>query len=280
MNRMEKKLLSLIFIFTTLQFSFSQEKRIHLKGVIYNTVSRPIENTHIVNLTTKVGAISDKNGAFNIPVKNGDWIQISNIQFRTKKIKLKKGNINEGFLSIYLIPVTNLLEEAVLKKKLKGDLISDMLKNKKDTIREKMNSILAYIKSIPHEEIMNMKIGADERHLKKPRNAQLSTDPVAKFAGLPPETIGIPDYYLLAKRALKKELNFKESFPNKLKQLFGEQFFFVKLKIPKERYYHFLQYCNPLGIERLFKDEKHMELLTLFLKEGPLYLKLIAVSKE
>ncbi len=277
---MGKKILSLIFIFTTLQFSFSQEKRTQLKGVIYNTVSQPIENTHILNLTTKVGSISNKNGVFNISAKNGDWIQISNIQFRTKKIKLKKGNIKEGFLSIYLIPVTNLLEEAVLKKKLKGDLASDMLRNKKDTIREKVKSILNYIKSIPHEEIMKMKIGADERHLKKPRNAQLTTDPVAKFAGLPAQTIGIPDYALIAKRALKKELNFKENFPNTLKQLFGEHFFFAKLNIPKERYYHFLQYCNPFGIERLFKDEKHMELLTLFLKEGPLYLSNIEISKE
>jgi len=277
---MKKKLLSLIFILTAHLFSFSQEKTTLLKGIIYTTSSRPIENTHIVNLTTKVGTISDKNGVFNIPVKNGDWIQISNIQFQTKKIKLKKGTLQEGILSVYLIPVTNLLEEAVLTKKLKGDLASDMLKNRKDTIREKMNSILAYIKSIPHEEIMKMKIGANERHLKKPRNAQLSTDPVAKFAGLPPKTIGIPDYYLLAKRALKKKLNFKESFPNKLLQLFGPQFFYVKLKIPKDRYFHFLQYCTPLGIEQMYKDQKYMKLLTLFLKEGPLYLKGIKDHKN
>ena len=64
-----------------------------------------------------MGTISDKNGAFNIRVQSGDWIQISNIQFRTKKIKLKKGTIQEGILSVYLIPVTNLLEEAVLQRK-------------------------------------------------------------------------------------------------------------------------------------------------------------------
>ncbi len=277
---MKKKLLSLIFIFTILQFSFSQEKRTQLKGGIYTTVSRPIENTHIVNLTTKTGTISDKNGVFYIPVKNGDWIQISNIQFQTKKIKLKKGNIKAGFLSVYLIPVTNVLEEAVLKKKMKGNLAFDMLKNKKDTIREKMNSILAYIKRIPHEDIMKMKIGADERHLKKPRNAQLTTDPVAKVAGLPPKTIGMPDYHLLAKRALKKKLNFKEGFPSKLLKLFGAHFFYEKLNIPKEKYYHFLQYCSPLGIEQLYKDQKYMELLPLFLKASPLYLKLIEVNKE
>lgn len=277
---MEKKLLSLIFILTTIPFSFSQEKRVPLTGVIYNTVTQPIENTHILNLTTKTGTISDKNGVFNIHVKSGDWIQISNIQFRTKKIKLKKGNIKEGILNVYLIPVTNVLEEAVIQKKLKGDLTADMLRNKKDTIREKMASILEYIKNIPHEDIMNMKIGADERHMKKPRNAQLSTDPVAKFAGLPPETIGIPDYALIAKRALKKKLNFKESFPNKLKQLLGERFFFVKLKIPKEKYYQFLQYCTPLGIERLFKEQKYMELIKLFLLESVAYKKMIENTNE
>jgi len=277
---MKKKLLSLIFIFTILFFSFSQEKRIFLKGIIYNTVSRPIEHSHIVNLTTKAGTISNKKGEFTLAVKTGDWIQVSNIQFRTKKIKLKNGTLKEGLLSIYLIPVTNVLEEAVLKKKMKGNLATDMLKNRKDTIREKMNNILAYIKSISHEELMKMKIGADERHLKKPRNAQLTTDPVAKFAGLPPETIGIPDYYLLAKRALKKELKFKEGFPNNLLKLFGTHFFYVKLNIPKERYFHFLQYCNPLGIEQLYKDQKYMELLTLFLNESTLYLKLTEANKE
>ena len=272
---MIKKLPTFLLLVFLHQIVIAQSNRVVINGSVKNTSLKPILNTHIVNLTTGVGTISNNNGAFNIPVKEGDWLQVSNIQYQTKKIRLKKGNIKERFLNIHLIAVANILEEAVIMKKLKGNLTSDLFKNKKDTIREKVKSMMEIIMSMKHEDIMNMKIGEDERHMKKPRNAQLSTDPVAKFAGLPPETIGIPDYALIAKRARRNEISFKEVFPNKLLQIFGEHFFFIKLKIPKDKYYHFLQYCTRLKIEKLFKEGKHIKLLKILIQESTSYLLLL-----
>lgn len=272
---MNKKLPTFLLLLFLHQIIIAQTNRVVINGSVKNTSLKPILNTHVVNLTTGVGTISNKNGVFNIPVKEGDWLQISNIQFITKKIRLKKGNIKERFLSIHLIPVANVLEEAIINKKLKGDLTSDMIRDKRDTIREKVKSMMEIIMSMKHEDIMNMKIGDDERHMKKPKNAQLSTDPVAKFAGLPPETIGIPDYALIAKRARRKEISFKEVFPNKLLQIFGEELFFIKLKIPKDKYYNFLQYCSRLDIEKLFKEQKHIELLKILIQESAAYLLLL-----
>ena len=275
---MKKQLPLFLCLWLLIQYSFSQNT-IVLKGIIYDTNATPIENAHISNETKKTGTISNINGEFSISVHDGDWIQISNIEYITKKIRLKRGNLQEGFLRVHLIPRNNLLEEAVITKQLKGALTSDLLKPKKDSIREQMKQLIGSIKNIPHKEIMDMNIGADEQHLKKPDNAQLLTDPIARNAGLPPKTIGIPDPYLEKKRALRKKINFKECFPNRLLLLLGKDFFFVKLKIPKEKYHHFLTYCDPLGIETLFKEEKHLALLKILLKESKSYLIIIENNK-
>lgn len=261
----------LLFLFLY-HSAIAQSNRVLITGSIKSASLKPIENTHVVNLTTGVGNVSNKNGMFNIPVKEGDWLQISNIQFRTKKIKIKKGNLKERALLIHLIPIENKITEVVIKKKFKGHLALDKIKNKKDPIGEKIKGLLEIIKDMGHEAIINMKIDDDELHLKKSKNAQLITDPVAKFAGLPPKSIGIKDGALEAKKARRRKINFKESFPNKLIQLFGERFFLVKLKIPKDKFYHFLQYCDSSGIEKLFKDGKHIDLLKILIKKSKTYL--------
>ena len=165
-----------------IQSVFSQNTKV-LRGIILDADSAPIEQVHIYNETTKKGTISNKKGQFSISVNERDWLHISNIQYISKKIKVKKGNLREGFLRVHLIPENHLLEEAVITTKLKRRLTLDVLKPKKDSIREQMTQLIKTINSIAHKKIMNMPIGADEQLLKKPNNAQLLTDPIAKNTG-------------------------------------------------------------------------------------------------
>jgi hypothetical protein len=51
--------------------------------------------------------------------------------------------------------------------------------------------------------------------------------------------------------------------------------FFDKLQIPVENYFHFLEYCNPLGIGKLHTENKLLELIKIFEKESISYLKII-----
>jgi hypothetical protein len=81
------------------------------------------------------------------------------------------------------------------------------------------------------------------------------------------------------RKALRKKLNFKEQLPESLKKIFGEHFFLVRLKIPKEKHHHFLEYCNPLGIEELYKSGKHLDILKILLKESKSYLLLLENNK-
>lgn len=258
----------LVFVYYN---SLSQEKRMQLKGIVYTTASNPIENTHIVNLSTNQGTISTKNGTFTLMAKHGDWIQISNIQFRPKKIRLKKGTLTEQFLSVYLIPLTNILEEVVIKKKLRGILTLDRRDKEKDTLPKFDKDYYNFSKM----DISIKKI----KNLQDKSNAQYHTDPTMKNVAVSIVSVGIPDNASKKKQARMKELNFKEDLPNKLKKLFGAHFFFVKLKIPKDKYYHFLDYCSQFEIAQLFKDQKHLEILKVLLKQSKSYLLVLENNK-
>lgn len=265
---MIKKRLLLLLLILVIYTTWSQEKRTQLKGVVYTTTSNPIENTHIVNLTTKKGTISNKNGSFTLFVKNGDWIEVSNLQFRSKKFRLKKGTIQEGFFRVYLISLTNILEEAIIKKKLRGVLTLDRRDKEKDTIPKIDKDYYNFSK-------MNVSI---KTPLFKPLESEKLADPTMNNA---PITIIKVKFGGSSKKkqARRNEINFMKNFPHQLKDVFGENFFFVKLKIPKERYFHFLQYCSPLGIEELHKDQKHLEVLKILLKQSKSYLLLLENNK-
>lgn len=272
---MEKKLLSLFFFLLYFQFSFSQEKRIEMNGVVINQSSKGLINSHIVNLSTNEGTVSDDNGKFTIHAKKGDWIQISNIQFLGKKIKVTNGSFNARFLRVYLLPRTNLLEEVEIKKKLNGDLIHDRINKEKDTIKDQMKSIVDYIMGLGFENIMKMGIGKDERHLQKPT---VKPGQLPGFKGVGGSAL-IPYADLKKKRADRKFISFKEKLPKELKKIFGEHFFFEKLKIPKDKYYHFIDYCTPLGIEQLYRNKKHLDILKILLKAGESYLLILEKNK-
>ena len=272
---MEKKLLSIFFFLLFIQLSFSQEKRIEINGIVINQFTKGIINSHIVNLTTNKGTITNDNGKFTIQAKKGDWIQITNIQFINKKIRITNGNFKARFLRVYLLPKTNLLEEVEIKKKLKGSLTLDRINKEKDTINDLMNSLVIGIMSIPYEDIMTMKIGKDERHLAKPT---AKPGQLPGFKGVGGSAL-IPYADLKKKRADRKFISFKEKFPLELKKIFGEHFFFERLKIPKDKYYHFIDYCAPLGIEQLFRNKKHLDILKTLLKASKPYLQLLEDSK-
>ena len=75
--------------------------------------------------------------------------------------------------------------------------------------------------------------------------------------------------------ALRKKLATQKAFPYKVLSELGEKFFFEKLQIPVENYFHFLEYCNPLGVEKLHAENKLLELIKIFKKESVSYLEII-----
>jgi hypothetical protein len=267
---MAKKLLLLLILFFVSQISFGQSNLFEIDGLILDPDSKIIKNTHIVNLSSGIGTVSDSEGKFTLKVKLGDWLQITNIQFYSKKERITIGHFKEKTILIYLLPIINQLDEVEIKKRMTGFLNFDRTNEPEDSLPKIDKGYYDFSKM----DFSNVKV--DEN---KAKSAQYLTDPVSKVAGLPPATIGIPDYSSIRKKALRKELNFKKSFPERLKELFSEQFFYERLKIPKDNYYHFLDYCNSFGIEDLYKKGEPIEILKILLKESKSYLLLLENNK-
>ena len=263
---MMRNLLLLLFSIL-IQNTIAQDKRILINGTVKNSFLKAVKSTHIINLTTKEGTVSNDNGMFTIHVRKGDWLLISNVQYKQKKIKITSKTIEEKAIQVHLFAVVNELEEVFLKKKMKGSLELDRINKPKDTVPK---SSLISLKEIAKMDLSNVNMGES----KKPPNSRFLTDPTTKFGGLG-GGVGIPDKSSIRRRALLKRLKFKKDFPHLLKKQFGEKFFFKTLKIPEDKYFHFLEYCNTLGIEKLYKDGKILQLLKLLKTESKSYLVII-----
>ena len=261
-----KKLLQLFLFLLTLTL-LSQEKRILITGQIIDSIGI-VRNANVINLKTNQGTFSLDNGSFGIFVSLGDSLQISSIQHITRKITISKKDIANESLKIKLKPNTYVLDEFELKKNhLMGRLAVDVNAvptNKKDSI---LRTVMDFSK-------IDMKIVEADDYIDKRVRPQVVNTVANSFEGVG-AAAKIPFKDSERLWALRKELKQKEEFPYKIISELGEKFFFEKLKIPVENYFHFLEYCNPLGIEKLYKEGKNLELIKILNHESNRYLKII-----
>ena len=263
---MLKKVL-LILLYLVVFTSFSQERRTLVVGEIVDSLN-VVKNANIINLETNQGTFSSDSGFFRMFVKKGDSLRISSIQHITKFIVIDKTTINTKTVTVNLIENTVVLDTFELKRhNLFGRLGVDSKSvptNKKDSLlRERMDF-----------SKINMKVVAPDDHIDDMKPPLNNVDPTARFAGVG-GGVTIPFKDSARLWALRKELARKKAFPYKILSELGEKFFFEELKIPIEKYFHFLEYCNSLGIEELHKDKKVLDIIKIFQSESKTYLEII-----
>jgi hypothetical protein len=263
---MLKKVL-LIFLYLIVFTSFSQERRTLIVGEIVDTLS-VVKNANIINLKTNQGTFSSDSGFFRMFVKKGDSLRISSIQHVTNFIVIDKTTINTKTVTVKLIENTVVLDTFELKRNhLSGRLGVDSKSvpaNRKDSL---LRDLMDFSK-------INMKVVAPEDHIDKMKPPINNVDPTAKFAGAG-VSAAIPFKDSARLWALRKKLARKKAFPYEILSELGEKFFFEELKIPIEKYFHFLEYCNSLGIEELHKDKKVLNIIKIFQSESKTYLEII-----
>ena len=267
-----KKNTLLIITFFCIQVVQSQQKSTLLKGQVLDSYFKKVESVHIVNLTTKIGTISDARGEFEIKGRKGDWIEISHINYQNKKFRITERMIFKKTILIYIKQLLNHLEEVKLIKRLKGVLALDRANDKKDSIPKIDKNFYNFSKM----DFTTIDKTIKKANVLKELNSSIqNTDPTRKFAPITLVSAGIPDKSSIKKRAQRKTLEYKKSLPFLIIKEFKESFFIENLKIPKDKIFHFLDYCNLYGLERLYKEKKILEVLKILLKESKSYLQII-----
>ncbi|MFY0631205.1 MAG: hypothetical protein JXR05_12545 [Flavobacteriaceae bacterium] len=265
---MTKKLLLLFFlILFTCQIQ-AQKKQQRIIGKVIDSTGT-VEDAHILNLRTNKGTFSTKGGDFKIFGIVGDSLQVSSVQHETvfKIITLIDLYAERIFIRLY--KKSYQLDEIVLKEhNLTGVLISDRKKVPIQKGLKEAMGLMELINSYSMSEILYFPIGEDEIHLTK---TPARTDPTKNFKGVGTSiSLGSGN-----RKKLKLQKITSNAFNSKkLTNIIGEKFF-IKLKIPKELIYDFIDYCKKFNIRQLYEQDKLLELLKLLEEKSVVYLETI-----
>ncbi|WP_439127683.1 carboxypeptidase-like regulatory domain-containing protein [Polaribacter sp.] len=262
--------LKILFIFLVAYLSSTaQNKNIFFKGEIVDA-TKAIKNVHVINLTNNKGTFSNESGFFSIPSKTNDTLKITAIGFKTKRIIIKPFHIREYKNVIVLEKEIYNLDEIVLKKhNLSGFLTSD-IKKTRITYKEKaVESLVEQIKNMTFYDISKMPVDFREAHLTKPTEVRL---PDNKFEGFG-TAIGLGS--VSKTKSISEKLEEEKQIPDKILSEIGSYFFFTELKIPEEKYYHFITFCSFKNLFELYKKKKKFKVIQLLKQESKTYLKAI-----
>lgn len=268
-----KKVIFLIVLIFNSSSLLAQKNKFWLYGKLKDS-SSVVKNANIINLKTNKGTFSNDFGDYKIVVSVGDTLQFSSVQHKTIYRIVNNFIYRSEVLDVFMISSTYELDEVVLKRNdLDGFLSLDLKKTPEDrkaeALKRTMDFSNANMKAIYNGDYIDQRV-------RPPTN---NVDPTAMFAGAG-GGVSIPFKYSERLWALRKDIEFRTNFPAMLLSEFGEPFFENDLKIPTDNYYNFLEYCNPLGIEDLFKQNRKIELINVLKKESISYLLLLNKNEE
>ncbi len=264
---MIKKILLLFLIINTTTL-LAQKDNFWLYGKLKDSIG-VVKNANIINLKTNNGTFSNDFGDYKIIVSIGDTLKFTSVQHKTVYRIINNFIYRSEVLDVFMIDNTYELDEVVIKRNdLDGYLSLDLKKTPEDRKGEALKNTMDLSKVN-----MNVIYNGDyiDQRVRPPIN---NVDPTSYFAGAGVGVI-MPIRYSEKLWALRRDIEFKKKFPTLIVSEFGEPFFENDLKIPFEKLYNFLEYCNPLGIEDLYKQNRKIELINLLKKESIAYLKLL-----
>ncbi|PQJ78558.1 carboxypeptidase-like regulatory domain-containing protein [Polaribacter porphyrae] len=261
------KLLFLVLIFSCSYFN-AQNKKTIFKGKIIDSL-HIVANANIINLKTNQGTFSNDNGIFRIRTSKNDSLKISAIGYETKFFVVKAHHLNEDINLIFLMSKTYQLDEIIVKKhNLIGSLAIDFKKTPVDKNIELVDKIVSDIKKMDFYAISKTPIGIDEAHLMK---ADIVRLPNNRFEGM-----GIKSSSSFAKdTSFIEKLEEENKIAKDILSELGDYFFFIELKIPKNEYNNFFDYCLYKDIVNLYKKNQTLKVIQIFRKECISFLKLI-----
>ena len=246
----------------------AQNEKVLIKGKVLDSIGN-IKNVNIINLKTKQGTFSNDQGLYRIYASKGDTLNFSSIQHESKKVVISEEILQKKEINILLNATIYSLDEFSLKKNnLKGILSVDV----KETPKRKRDSILKNNMDFSNVNFNHVDLRIDDNIRAMPPITIV--DPNRKFEGA--NLLGFLSFKKSKRyKPIEKDNFDKNNVPNKILKELGEDYFFKKLKIPKQNYHHFLEFCNLSNVVNLYKKDRLLELIQTFQEKSVLYLKII-----
>lgn len=265
---MIKKLILIVFVMYSFQLT-AQKSNVFLHGIVRDSLNL-IKDVHVVNLNKSKGTYSNDYGRYRIAVSLGDTLEFSSIQFETIKRVITDGVFFSKKLNLILKNKNYVLKEVTVKKhNLIGDLKADRKKVPKDTIAIKGRKLSNIIDNVSKESQKGILNSTKVTRSKLAKKSMRNTDPSRSFEGVNLMRV-VNGIFSLIPKNKKKKLSKKDAnefLKNKILADFGNDFF-EELKIPTNQIKVFLEYCMQFNVEKLYEENKRLDLIKLLEDES------------
>ena len=199
-----------LFLAFAVTSSYSQQlPRMQLQGKVTNDVAA-LEGVYVINKETEKSAITDQEGYFSIQGNVGDTLLFTASQFTEMKLVLTQNDFEQEFLIVKMKPVVHQLNEVI--------------------IRNGINAVSMGI--IPQGQRFYTPA---ERRLNTANNLNASANAGTMMGGSI-SADPLLNWFSGRTKMLKKDLAVekKEMYLKQLENMFTNDFYISKLKIPSE----------------------------------------------
>lgn len=217
-----------------------------MTGTVFSD-SIAIENVHILNKTSFKGTITNTYGIFKLPVKVGDTLQISHINFEAKKFVISIAENITKNIFINLSSKTHSLNEITLKKRRSIFYVDPQIMPHSMVNSTTLKLPYANVIAKKDEDITKLTL----------TSASVNLDNLINFFNGNAKKA----------RALKKE-KLKDNRLDKIRSQFTDSFFVYQLKIKKPYINQFLNYCLTAGIIAQYNKGNKIKLTALLISES------------
>ncbi len=229
-----------------------------LKGQIeVDTLNAPV---HIINLSQKKGTLNNKNGSFEIAVREGDTLMISSVQFKREKIKITKEILRKSPFKIKLESEINELETVKLHK-LTGNLKRDIAGIEVVEQPSFQPPAIDYLKS---GSVKNDAFAANQ--------AQMAPTGI-DFIAIGKYVFGNKGLGIIKTAKNNPQNNFtKAKVINKLRKRFDDDFFTGHLSLELKQTNNFIAFAYDKGLtEKLLQEKNALELIAFLERTVKVY---------
>ena len=240
------RIVYLFLAFATMQIMAQDSPRILLKGKLSADVS-VLEGVYIINIKTEKSSISDSEGCFKIQAAVGDTLLFSAAEFQEMKMVLTLKDLEQEILLVKIKPIINQLNEVI--------------------VRNSINAVSMGI--IPKGQRVYTPA---ERRLNTANNLNASGNAGTMMGGSV-SVDPLMNWISGRTKMLKKEVAVekKESYLRQLENMFSDDYFVSKLKIPSKYVKGFEYYV--VDNERFIAILKSKNIATITFLMGELAIK-------